>query len=100
MAPGKGGNSGVANAGIALLAAPPRLECSGAAGYPSEMEPVKIRSRGRISVPEAVRRTLGLQTGDEMVWSIEGEKVKLSKLEDEPADAPGTNRSTPTADRR
>ena len=37
----------------------------------------RITSKAQTTVPRAVRLALGVQAGDELVWAIEGDSVRL-----------------------
>lgn len=41
----------------------------------------KLTGKGRTTIPLAVRRTLRLATGDEIAYSIEGDRVVPTKME-------------------
>ena len=39
----------------------------------------KITAKAQTTIPQAVRRALGLEPGDAVEWEIEGNRVVLSK---------------------
>lgn len=41
------------------------------------MELVKVTSKGQITIPVAIRRLLGIQEGDKILFVEEGEKVVM-----------------------
>lgn len=42
----------------------------------------KVTSKGQITVPKAVRDALGIETGDEIVFRVEGGRAVLAKNPD------------------
>ncbi len=39
----------------------------------------KLSSKGQVTIPKEVRRAIGLEAGDYVLYEIEGEKVKLMR---------------------
>lgn len=39
----------------------------------------KLSSKGQVTIPKEVRRAIGLEAGDYVLYEIEGEKVKLTR---------------------
>ena len=48
----------------------------------------KLTSKSQTTIPQPVRRALGLEPGDEVVYEIEGDTAVLRKSERQPADDP------------
>lgn len=44
------------------------------------METSKITSKGRVTIPHALRRTADLKTGDKLVFRMYGDRIVVSKL--------------------
>ena len=44
------------------------------------METSKITSKGRVTIPHALRRDAGLKTGDKLVFSLDGDHIIVTKL--------------------
>lgn len=44
------------------------------------MEISKITSKGRVTIPHALRRVAGLKTGDKLVFSLDGDHIIVAKL--------------------
>lgn len=42
----------------------------------------KLSSKGQLTVPKAVRDALGLETGDEVVFRVEGTRAVLARTPD------------------
>lgn len=42
----------------------------------------KLTSKGQLTVPKAVRDALGLETGDRVVFRVEGEQAALARTPD------------------
>lgn len=42
----------------------------------------RLTSKGRLTVPKAVREALGLQTGDRVIFRVEGEQAALARTPD------------------
>ena len=42
----------------------------------------RITSKGQITVPKAVRDALGIETGDEVVFRVEGDRAVMAKTAD------------------
>lgn len=40
----------------------------------------RITSKAQTSVPQAVRKALGLDAGDDLVWEIEGDRVVVRRV--------------------
>jgi AbrB family looped-hinge helix DNA binding protein len=40
----------------------------------------KITSKGRVTIPHALRRAADLKTGDELVFSLDGDHIIATKL--------------------
>jgi antitoxin PrlF len=38
-----------------------------------------MTSKAQITIPKAVRKALGIEPGDEVVWEIEGDRVIMSR---------------------
>jgi len=50
----------------------------------------KVTSKGQVTVPEAVRRSLGLEQGDRLVWQVaDGGRVEVHKVQGRLADLVG-----------
>ena len=45
----------------------------------------RITSKAQTTIPQAVRKALGLDAGDDLVWEIEGDKVVVRRVPN-PAD--------------
>jgi len=48
------------------------------------MEPAmtsKITSKGQVTLPKAVRKTLGVTAGDRLLYEVEGNTVRIRKAE-------------------
>ena len=41
----------------------------------------KITSKGQVTLPKEVRKSLGVATGDRLVYEVEGKTVRLRKAE-------------------
>jgi antitoxin PrlF len=41
----------------------------------------KITSKGQVTLPKEVRKSLGLEAGDRLVYEVEGKTVRLRKAE-------------------
>jgi antitoxin PrlF len=41
----------------------------------------KITSKGQITLPKAVRKSLGVAAGDRLIYELEGNTVRLRKAE-------------------
>jgi antitoxin PrlF len=48
----------------------------------------KLTSKAQTTVPQPVRAALRLKAGDELVYTIEGDRVMLAKAAAPPADDP------------
>lgn len=48
----------------------------------------KLTSKAQTTIPASVRAALRLKAGDELVYSIEGERVVLTKADRGPLDDP------------
>ena len=44
------------------------------------METSKITSKGRVTIPHALRRDADLKTGDKLVFRLDGDRIVVSKL--------------------
>jgi antitoxin PrlF len=42
----------------------------------------RITSKGQVTVPKAVREALGIETGDEVVFRVEGDRAVMAKTAD------------------
>lgn len=42
----------------------------------------KLTSKGQITIPKAVRETLGLETGDQVLFRLEGGRAMLARTPD------------------
>jgi len=42
----------------------------------------KVTSKGQVTLPKAVRDALGIETGDEVVFRVEGNRAVLTKTSD------------------
>ncbi|MGF1550692.1 MAG: type II toxin-antitoxin system PrlF family antitoxin [Sphingomonadaceae bacterium] len=42
----------------------------------------RITSKAQTTIPQAVRKALGLAVGDELIWEIEGDRVVVSRVEE------------------
>jgi antitoxin PrlF len=42
----------------------------------------RVTSKGQITVPKAVRDALGIQTGDELVFRVDGNRAVLARTPD------------------
>jgi len=42
----------------------------------------RITSKGQVTVPKAVRDALGIETGDEVVFRVEGDRAVMAKTAD------------------
>ncbi len=45
------------------------------------IEIAKVSSRGQVAIPKEIRKLMGLQTGDKIVFTKEGAIIKLAKVE-------------------
>ena len=45
------------------------------------MEMAKVSSRGQVAIPKEIRKAMGLQTGDKIIFTKEGAIIKLAKVE-------------------
>ncbi len=45
------------------------------------MSIVRISSKGQVVIPKELRTKLGLEAGDYILMELEGDKVKLSKIQ-------------------
>ena len=41
------------------------------------MEPAKVTSKGQVTIPVAIRRLLGIQEGDKLLFIEEGDRVVM-----------------------
>jgi AbrB family looped-hinge helix DNA binding protein len=41
----------------------------------------RVTSKGQITVPKSVRKALGIETGDEVVFRVEGDRAVLARTE-------------------
>jgi len=48
----------------------------------------KLTSKSQTTLPQAVRRALNVQPGDELVYEIDGSRVVLQKAPTDPFDDP------------
>ncbi|HEY8011596.1 MAG TPA: type II toxin-antitoxin system PrlF family antitoxin [Rudaea sp.] len=48
----------------------------------------KLTSKAQTTVPQPVRKALGVREGDEIVYEIKGDRVTLAKKETAPIDDP------------
>ncbi len=44
------------------------------------METSRITSKGRVTIPHALRRAADLKTGDKLVFRLDGDRIVVSKL--------------------
>ena len=44
------------------------------------METSKITSKGRVTIPHALRRAADLKTGEKLVFRMDGDRIVVSKL--------------------
>lgn len=42
----------------------------------------KVTSKGRVTVPKAVRNALGIEAGDEIVFRVEGQRAVIARTPD------------------
>jgi antitoxin PrlF len=42
----------------------------------------KVTSKGQVTVPKAVREALGIESGDEVVFRVEGNRAILARTKD------------------
>jgi antitoxin PrlF len=42
----------------------------------------RLTSKGQITLPKAVREALGLETGDRVIFRVEGDRAVLARTED------------------
>jgi antitoxin PrlF len=40
----------------------------------------RVTSKAQVTVPREIRNLLGLETGDELIWSVDGERVVVSRV--------------------
>jgi antitoxin PrlF len=40
----------------------------------------RVTSKAQVTVPREIRNLLGLETGDELVWSVEDGRVTVSRV--------------------
>jgi antitoxin PrlF len=40
----------------------------------------RVTSKAQVTVPREIRSTLGLEPGDELVWTVEGGRVIVSRV--------------------
>jgi len=45
----------------------------------------RMTSKGQVTVPKAVRDALGIETGDEVVFRVEGDRAVMAKTADFPS---------------
>ncbi|MCF8050716.1 MAG: AbrB/MazE/SpoVT family DNA-binding domain-containing protein [Desulfobacterales bacterium] len=45
------------------------------------MKSSRVSSKGQVTIPVEVRKTLGIEPGDLIAYEMDGEVVKLKKLE-------------------
>ena len=45
------------------------------------METSKITSKGRVTIPHALRRAAGLKPGDKLVFRMDGDRIIITRLE-------------------
>ncbi len=48
----------------------------------------KLTTKSQTTIPRSVRKALRLKPGDEVAYRIEGNRVIISKAEEEPVDDP------------
>ena len=41
-----------------------------------------VTSKGQITIPKKVRDALGIRTGSELAFEVEGESIRVRKIED------------------
>jgi len=46
----------------------------------------KLTSKAQTTIPQPVRTALGLRAGDEIAYSIEGKRVVLTRVAQQPSD--------------
>ena len=46
------------------------------------MQPARVTSKGQITVPKVVRDALGIESGDEVVFRVEGHRAVLARTAD------------------
>lgn len=44
------------------------------------MDKARVTSKGQVTIPQAIRRWLGVERGDELLFSREGETVRIQVL--------------------
>lgn len=44
------------------------------------MEISSITSKGRVTIPNALRKAAGLKTGDKLIFRLEGDRIIVTKL--------------------
>ena len=55
----------------------------------------RITSKAQTTIPQAIRRVLGIDSGDQLMWSIDGGQVTLRRFEQvDPSDPFANNLST------
>jgi antitoxin PrlF len=40
----------------------------------------RVTSKAQVTVPREIRKLLGLETGDELIWSVDGGRVVVSRV--------------------
>lgn len=55
-------------------------------------EVATLSSKGQITLPKAIRQTLGVEAGDKLAFDCSGDRVIVTRVDDEPHEDPAIGR--------